>query len=175
MQPSARLRRLPVNIMPPMRSSKDKDGGLSGQQSVMARFQLEENEALVVRARASDAVYQAIQLGNYWFATPNPTMHQSSLNLSQAKVDEDGYVRYVISLKDPGVANWLDPDGSQEGYIFMRWQGISTPLTASDQPVARKILFENLADHLPEGSFAFSHSQRSAQLKDRASLPALKR
>lgn len=171
----AGLRRLPVNSMPPMRASKEKDGGLTGQESVMARFQLKDNEALIITARPSDAAYQGVQLGDYWFTTPNPVMHQSSLNLNQVQVNKDGLIRYVISLKDPGSANWLDPGGSHEGYILMRWQGIKTKLAATDQPLARKVLLSDLKKHLPEESLTIGPEYRRKQMASRSHFPASKR
>lgn len=169
------LRRLPFNVMAPMRPSKDESGGLSGQQGVMARFRIQEDEAMIITSRLSDAGYQAIQLGNYWFVTPNPVMYQSSLNSNQVHVDEDGYIRYVISLFDPGVANWLNPGGSNEGYIYMRWQDIRTPLTEQDQPMAEKVRLEDLDEHLPPNSVRLSPSERMKQLAARIHFPTLKR
>ncbi len=89
----AGLQRLPINQLPPPQASTRDDGGLSGQQSILARFRLGPDDALLITARASTARYQGIQLGNYWFTTPNPVQHSSSLNLSQAVVDADGHVR----------------------------------------------------------------------------------
>lgn len=170
-----RLRRLPVNFIPPLQASKDQDGGLSGQQTVMARFKLKDDEALIITSRLSDAAYQAIQLGNYWFATQNPVMHQSSLNLSQTYINDDGYIRYVISLKDPGIANWLDPDGSNEGYILMRWQGIQTPLATGDRPVAQHVLLTELQKYLPKDSLGFAPELRKKQIRLRSNYPSLTR
>lgn len=168
------LRRLPVNVMPPVQPSKEKDGGLSGQQSVIGRFELDDEHALIITSRLTSATYQAIQLGNYWFVTPNPIRHQSSLNRFQSVVGEDGELHYVISLKDPGVANWLDPGGSREGYFMLRWQGLSESLAVDELPLLKRVRIDELDSHLGRSDLSFSESQRAQQLQLRRSLPMLR-
>lgn len=167
------LRRLPFNSIPPMRASKERDGGLSGQHTAIARFKLNNGEALLITAKPSDAAYQAIQIGDYWFATPNPVMQQSSLNMSQAYIGKDGLVRYVISGEDPGIANWLQAGRNKEGYILMRWQGIQTAIAAADQPVAELVLLKDLPKYLPQDNLGFTPEMREKQLSMRASFPSL--
>ncbi len=171
----AGLRRLPENQMPPMRPSAVVDGGLSGQQGVIARFAIEADDALVVTVKASDAAYQSIQVGDYWFVTPNPVAYQSSLNLTQSEVDSDGYARYVISERDPGIANWLCTGGATNGYIMLRWQGIKTPLAADDQPRAKRVSFDELDAELPPTTARMSADERKRALAARLAIPALKR
>lgn len=45
---------------------------------------------------------------------------QTDINTAAAHVDADGVVRFVISAKDPGVANWLDVDGHPFGTVIVR-------------------------------------------------------
>ena len=44
---------------------------------------------------------------------------QSSLNAHQARLDGDGRLRAVIALEDPGVPNWLDPGGFDNGSVMI--------------------------------------------------------
>ncbi len=170
----AGLEQLPENVIPPIRPSGGEAGGLRGQQGAIARYRLEPDEALVVSLRASDAAYQSIQLGNAWFATQNPVRHQASLNRSQARVDEDGMLRFVISHRDPGVANWLDTAGAEQGYLMIRWQGIRTPLGEADQPLAERVRLDALEAVLPATTQRSTPEARAAQLAGRARLPALR-
>ena len=124
--------------------------------------------------RASDAAYQSIQLGDGWFVTPDPVAHPSSLNRTQSAVDADGFVRYVVSERDPGVANWLGTGGTREGYLMLRWQGIETPLTAEDPPEAERVPLAALADALPPGTRRVSAEERSQALAARRAIPTLK-
>ena len=41
----------------------------------------------------------------------------------------DGSTSYVISKSDPGVHNWLDTCGMNDGFGIIRWQNIPDGLT----------------------------------------------
>jgi len=171
----AGLRQLPENVIPPRRDSADADGGLSGQQGVIARYRIGAQEALVVTVAASDAAYQGMQVGDYWFVTPDPVTYPSSLNRTQAAVDPDGYIRYVICERDPGVANWLATGGANQGYIMLRWQGLRTPLAADDPPRAEVVSLEALSASLPPTTLRVNANQREQALSLRRAIPTLKR
>lgn len=50
-------------------------------------------------------------------------VHQTSLNLGQVKTNADGSsLAYVISLKDPGIANWLETADLHDGFAVLRSQ-----------------------------------------------------
>lgn len=163
-----------VNALPAPRSSDTSAGGLGGQMSVMARYKIKKGEALLISVRKADAAYQGIQLGDPWFVTPNTVEHQVSLTARQARVDDDGMIRFVISLDDPGVPNWLDPAGNPQGYIFMRWQDIKTPLAAGDAPTARLIPLASLRKVLPANTSVIEDIERREQLADRKWAPQVR-
>lgn len=165
------IRRTPLNTLPPPRASDTGAGGLGGQQSVMARYRLAPDEALLVTVKKSAARYQGIQLGDPWFVTPNWIEHQVSLTRAQAVTDADGYTRFVISLRDPGVANWLDPAGFAEGFVFMRWQGLPAPLAADEAPTVQLVALEDLDLHLPPETARMGAAARAVQLAQRARAP----
>lgn len=168
------LRRLPPNRLPPPRRSDTDAGGLEGQQSIMARFQLQPGEALIVTTRVSDARYQGIQTGNAWFVTPNYLDHQVSLTRSQARADADGRLRFVVSPVDPGAANWLDTGGNLEGYLFLRWQGLRSALAPEDAPALELVPLAELASHLPGSTRWMTATERAAQLEERRLAPVRK-
>lgn len=163
-----------VNTLPAPRASDVGAGGLGGQQSVMGRYRIGEDEALLITARRSDAPYQAIQLGDPWFVTPNPVEHQVSLTSRQARVDADGLIRFVIALRDPGAPNWLDAAGNPEGYVFMRWQGLKAPLDAQDAPTARVVPLTELRSLLPSDTPIAGPEDRARQLAARRHPPQLR-
>jgi hypothetical protein len=100
-------------------------GGFPDQFSMAGRFKITDGQALVVTMDPSGAAYHGIQLGDYWFTSLHYLYRQSSLNASQYVRDDDGSVSVVISRTDLGVANWLDTCGLDEGYFFVRWQGLA--------------------------------------------------
>lgn len=87
----------------------------------------------------------------------------SSLNGHQAVVDADGKFRAVLSLQDPGVANWLDTGGNTYGMLIGRWYRCSSHPT----PSLKKVKLEDLRQHLPASTPAFSAAQRAEQLRQR--------
>jgi hypothetical protein len=162
---------VPVNGVTELRPTRD---GLAGQYSVNGRFDLAEDEALVIEVARSSATYQAIQLGDAWFVTPDWTRHQVSLNHAQARADADGRLRFVIARRDPGVLNWLDTAGNARGYLFMRWQGVAAPLGPEHAPTARLVKLANLRAVLPADTPRTSAEERAAQLSARRHAPSRK-
>ena len=110
-------------------------------------FQLEEDEALLVEAPVADCRYTNIQLANPWMESLDYASHQSSLNHRTAHVDADGRVRYVISLRDPGVQNWLDTAGWAEGSLCARWTYCAEYPTGVS---ARLVKLNELHRYLPD-------------------------
>jgi hypothetical protein len=139
----------PVNTMTPPRPTP---GGLATQFSSAGHFDLDEDEAMIVTVPAAGrkvAPYQGIQLGSMWYISLDYINHQTSLTADQAKADPDGMLRFVVSERDPGVANWLECTGHQRGYLQLRWQRLSRDLTPEDGPTAELVPVAELARHLP--------------------------
>ena len=109
-------------------------------------FQLKEDEALLVEAPVADCRYTNIQLANPWMESLDNASHQASLNHRTAHVDGDGRVRYVISMRDPGIQNWLDTAGWSEGSLCARWTRCAAYPT---EVSARLIKLDELDRHLP--------------------------
>ncbi|WP_275292034.1 hypothetical protein [Amycolatopsis sp. La24] len=137
---------LPVNTMTEPRSTP---GGLPTQYSSAGHYELADDEVMIVTVPRSDAPYQGIQLGSTWYVSLDYLNHQTSLTADQARVDPDGRMRFVISERDPGVANWLERTGHDRGYVQIRWQRLSRELTAEDGPEVEVVRFGELADRLP--------------------------
>jgi len=138
--------KLPVNTLTEPRLTP---GGLATQYSAVGHYELADDQAMIVTVPRSEAPYQGIQLGSMWYISMDFINHQTSLTTHQARVDEDGMVRFVISERDPGLANWLDCTGHSRGYIQIRWQRLSRALTAADGPLAEVVPFDELARRLP--------------------------
>ncbi|WP_236791776.1 hypothetical protein [Amycolatopsis sp. GM8] len=137
---------LPVNTLTEPRATP---GGLSTQFSSAGHYDLADDEAMVVTVPKSDAPYQGIQLGSRWYISLDYLNHQTSLTADQARTDPDGKIRFVISERDPGVANWLERTGHTRGYIQLRWQQLSRDLTPADGPEFEVIKVDDLAGKLP--------------------------
>ena len=138
--------------------------GLTGQSYYEGAYDIGDDEALIVAVKVPEQVkYWSLILTNDLYETTDWSNNHSSLNGSQARVDDDGYFRAVISAKDPGVPNWLDTAGFVSGAIQGRW------LDASDTPIPdiRKVPFDKVREYLPANTPTVSAEQRDATIRAR--------
>jgi hypothetical protein len=157
----------PVNTMTPPRSTP---GGLATQFSSAGHFDLADDQAMIVTVPAAGqetAPYQGIQLGSMWYISLDYINHQTSLTADQARIDPDGLLRFVISERDPGVANWLELTGHQRGYLQIRWQRLTRDLGPDDGPAVSLVPFDELPHRLP-----FHDEARVSALTWRARIAA---
>ena len=141
--------KLPVNTLTEPRSTP---GGLTSQFSSVGHYDLDEDQAMIVTVPAAPrtvAPYQGIQLGSRWYISLDYINHQTSLTADQARHDPDGMLRFVISERDPGVANWLECTGHRRGYVQLRWQRLSRELRPADGPTAEVVKVAELEQRLP--------------------------
>jgi len=141
--------KLPVNTMTPPRPTP---GGLASQFSSAGHYDLGDDQAMIVTVPAAGravAPYQGIQLGSMWYVSLDYINHQTSLTADQARAGPDGRLRFVISERDPGVANWLECTGHRRGYVQIRWQRLSRDLGPADGPRAEVVPFADLPSVLP--------------------------
>ena len=140
---------LPVNTLTEPRRTP---GGLASQFSSAGHYELGADQAMIVTvpaAGAGVAPYQGIQLGSMWYISLDYISHQTSLTAAQARTDPDGLLRFVISERDPGVANWLETTGHERGYVQLRWQRLTRDLGPADGPRAEVVPFADLPGRLP--------------------------
>jgi hypothetical protein len=142
-----------------------RDGGWGFLAGV--RFSLADDEAVAVTLARGDAKYLGFQVTDPWAVTADSSKYLTSLNLAQATPDKDGNYTYVISPRDPGVANWLDTTGLHDGFGVIRWQGV--PPGAKGDELLRGFRIIKVADavHLP-GIATITPAQRKTQLESRA-------
>jgi hypothetical protein len=92
-----------------------------------AYWDLRPGEGLLVETPAPRGGYWGIQLANGLWNTLDFANRQTSLNRAQANLDADGMFRAVIAHADPGVANWLDTLGHQQGCVHLRFLPPAVP------------------------------------------------
>lgn len=124
-------------------------GGLASQFSSIGHYDLGDDQAMIVTVPVCEAApYQAIQIGSRWYISTDYEHHQTSLTRAQSYVDADGQLRYVISERNPGVANWLETTGHPQGVMMLRWQRLTRDLTAADGPRVEVVAFDEVADRI---------------------------
>lgn len=134
-----------------------------GGEPLISYWKLPEDEALIIRVRPPEAQYWAVEFGNYWWETMDYRYRLSNTNCHYAAIEGDGELIVVVSHKDPGVPNWLDPSGHSEGYITYRW------MIADHYPVPQceQVKLADLFDHLPQDIKRIDASERREQLDGR--------
>jgi hypothetical protein len=107
-------------------------------------FHLASDEAMVVTTSSGGSKYTGFQLNDPWMIAPDARQYQVCLNGSQVTQNPDGTVTYVISISDPGAANWLDTTGLHDGLGILRWQNIPPALTGDS--LIREVRVVKLAE-----------------------------
>jgi hypothetical protein len=140
-------------------------GGLVGQWYHEGVFELAKGKALVAEADLRGGVGTlSLALTDALGCTLDWANAQTSLNRKQAHIDADGYLRFVVSGEDPGVANWLDTMGHDVGVMQLRWTG------CAEAPVLtfRLVDANEVRSSLLPGTRTVSHEERDAILRERA-------
>ncbi|QIX26493.1 hypothetical protein ncot_07650 [Nocardioides sp. JQ2195] len=140
-------------------------GGVPGRWMVSGRFDLADDEALVITAWPWAGHYQGIQLTDPWYSSLEYANRQSSLSGDQAHLDSDGVYRFVVCGRDPGVPNWLDTVGRADGMILMRFDGAAVAsFPTSERPHAVVVKLAELDQVLPSDTPRLDAEQRTAQI-----------
>ena len=143
-------------------------GGVPGRWMCHAVWDLADDEALIVRTWPASGNYQGIQLTDMWFSSLEYANRQTSLSGDQAELSADGSYWFVVSATDPGVANWLDTMGLQQGVILLRFDGTGgVPLPEAHHPTAQKVRVADIASFLPDDTTRVTSSERGAALAAR--------
>ena len=146
----------PANgFIPPM--DMTEMGAAAENRPVIGRFELEDDEALVLEVQPPKGVYWSISLGNPWLETIHYGRHQSSLNGHQAIIDADGIFRAVICATDPGVANWLDTAGHSNGAMLLRCVRTEN----APVPNTRVVKFDDVLSALPVDTTMITSDERA--------------
>lgn len=143
-----------------------RDGGwgvLSG-----GWFALADDEAMIVNIDAAGAGYTGFQALTEWFMAPDARTTFTTRNNAQSTPDPDGTFTYVMTLRDPGYANWVGTAGCHEGMFAVRWQ-VLRPGTDVTRLLRRVevVKLKDLADVLPERLSTVTAREREHEMAQR--------
>ena len=113
--------------------------------------------------------YTGIQIADPWTISPDPMLRTVSLNSVQVAPSPNGTISYVVAGVDPGIANWIDTTGLEEGWVLLRWQGV--PDGADPARFIRDVRLVDLAAidrEVDAGVPRVGLAARGQQLRDRA-------
>jgi hypothetical protein len=109
---------------------------------MLGSFDLAPGQVLVLDIEPPDTRYWSITLENAWHECLDPFRIRSSGTQAGFTTRDDGTVRVAIATDDPGVPNWLDTGGRQQGFIVLRWLDnpepprVTVTLTPSEEVMA---------------------------------------
>jgi hypothetical protein len=153
--------KLPTNSFGPPQGSA---GGSSRIVYSFGFFDLGPDDALVIEADPAGARYWDVQLYSLgWFESLDFANRTTSLNHTQGRIGDDGRLRAVISAADPGVPNWLDNEGRNQGMCTFRWIQC-----LGDAVISAKVApIGDVLASLPDGTPTVSHAARAIEIAGR--------
>lgn len=149
---------------------RDSDGALRNQIYIMGHFALPDPDcALVLDVDMGGAKYFIAPITNIWGTTNEIVARNGSLNMRQSVANDDGSYTFVLSRRDPGVHNWLDPTDMLEGILTLRWAEFAGGRAGASLGVrSRLVALDELAGALPGDCKRVTALQRQQQLAARA-------
>ena len=88
-------------------------------------WELEPDQAWVIRTEVPECPYWNFQLNNWWMESLD-NRRRITINKHTARLDEDGTLTIVVAERDPGVGNWIDTCGHACGTALLRWLSAPT-------------------------------------------------
>jgi hypothetical protein len=88
---------------------------------LQTRYELELDQALVMRGRFPRCRFANVVLWNHRLQTPPYRHRRVSLHRKQTQYERDGSFVIVVAHRDPGVPNWIDAAGLRTGMVFWRF------------------------------------------------------
>jgi hypothetical protein len=138
--------------------------GLKGQAYGVGAFRCAPDETVLLELRPPRCRMWSVSLADLFWQSLEFATRQTSLNGSQALVDEDGVVRLVLAHRDPGVWNWLDTGGHERGTLALRCLMAETIPTMTYETMP----FAEVAARLPAGTRRITPEERNRALRRRA-------
>ena len=156
---------MPVNDMnPPNALGLATGGGQSSNIYAGGTFLLGDDEALIIETTTPvQPAFLGFHLANLWGESLDFESYPSNINAHFMEPDPDGSWRWVVSHKDPGVANWVSTTGIPHGYTSMRWTYPEPPPKEQWPTLScKKVAFSEIENALPHAR-KVTEDERAAQ------------
>jgi hypothetical protein len=158
----------PPNRMTQPRSTGNV-GGLVSQVNSVSLLRLADDEAFVITLNDGGASYRNLVVHDWWYRSIEYWRITSSLNSAQMLPNDDGTFTCVVSVKDPGVHNWIDTGGLHEVHTLQRWQGVAREMAPGQAATIEGKLstLKDVPRLLPKGAPTVTAAERRKQLEER--------
>ena len=157
------INRMPPNVLPAPAFINQTEA-LVTQAYAMGHFKLSPTQAFVIRMTMGSAGYAVVPATNYWGGIGDFLQHRTCVSSPRATPNDDGSYTYVVARVDPGVTNWIDTDGVDEGMLCIRWTAFR-PGGPMPTLTAKLVDRANLEAALPPGTPCLDAFGRRAQIK----------
>ena len=101
--------------------TSNKAGGDASILYYHSYWKLGTEEALVINVKPPACDAWNFQLNNYWMESLDYRYFNICINKSSAIYNKDGDVTVIVSHNDPGIHNWIETAGHNEGTMCWRW------------------------------------------------------
>ncbi|MDB5397965.1 MAG: hypothetical protein JWM91_5471 [Rhodospirillales bacterium] len=134
----------------------------------MGHFKLTEDQAFVIRMTMGSAGYAIVPATNYWGGIGDFLNHRTCISSGQAVPNPDGSYTYVVARKDPGVANWVETDGLDEGMLCVRWTAFGQNEGPMPTLEAKLVTLADIESALPPGTPRYDAAARQERIAKHA-------
>ena len=149
------------NRFPVLPQSGDGDAQRGRAVTTMV-WELAPDDALILSFEPDDSFWMA-SLGGTFMNSYDYLYRPVSFTPSRAVVDDDGKVRMVLCASDPGLHNWLDSCGLEQGNLTIR-----TLMSASGPVIETQLVKQSeLGTVLPPETRTVTHDERIVMLLQR--------
>ena len=140
-------------------------GGQSTNIYAGGVFMLGDEEALLIESTVPvPPSFMGFHLANLWGESLDFESYQSNFNGHMLEQDADGAYRWVVSHRDPGIANWVDTTGLPHGYLTIRWTYPEPPVREQWPSLkVKQVAFEDIQQSLPATTKKVLAEQRQEQ------------
>ena len=160
---TAHVNKSPVNVLPAP-AFFNQGETLVTQAYAMGHFKLTEDQAFVIRMTMGSAGYAIVPATNYWGGIGDFLNHRTCLSSGRATANPDGSYTYVVARRDPGVVNWVETDGLDEGMLCVRWTAFRQDGGPMPTLEAKLVDWADLESSLPPGTPHLDAAGRAAQI-----------
>jgi len=155
--------KMPPNVLPAP-AFMNQGETLVTQAYAMGHFKLTEDQAFVIRMTMGSAGYAIVPATNYWGGIGDFLNHRTCISSGRAAPNADGSYTYVVSRTDPGVVNWVETDGLDEGCLCVRWTAFRQDGGPMPTLEAKLVTMAELEAALPPGTPRCDAAARNAQM-----------
>ncbi len=124
----------------------EKSNAAGGDANIIyyhSHWKLADDETLVIEVKPPDCDSWNFQLNNYWMESLEYRYFNICISKGNAVYHEDGSIKIIVAHQDPGLPNWVETCGHNEGTMCWRWYRLEEGARAVE-PVCTVVKLEEI-------------------------------